>query len=648
MKHQNISYIICFRDSSQERKNALIFKLAWMWKYFPDIEVIVVEQDVETKLDFELPPNCKSIFIYNPTMFNRSWAFNVASMKSDKELLVFSDSDIFLRKEDYEKCFSICYKFDMCKPNLSFIHNVRITSYEDLTFEILNERKLFTIAGGLIFMRREALLRIGGWDERFEGWGGEDAAMSKLIINRLTFFILDLDTYHIDHDRSQAKKDKTFLYNWNLAQEIGTYEGPSITNYIERLQSSNLGNINKYLDIENVEKDVPAFVLAITTFNRLTYLRDMLVSFLATKSNNATWTIIIADDGSTDGTIDFISNFDFQGVPFTVLENQRCGVHHQVNTILEHLSSSNFDLCFKCDDDLLFRNEGWDKLYWDAIQRTGYEHLIFFDKSWRADLVRKKPIISGNLISNCECENISGAMYTITPNLLNKVGYFDVFNFGFRGVGHQDYSLRCCRAGFNVIDHPFDVIGSNDFIQLQGREKYNQSLDSKLASLLNPSDVRKFKYDLKRKNRVYIPYNESYSTSRDQSVIRDFLKLEDSKRLTKTDFSEVENTDYVYKEVCAEVLIVSNKASSESGITLEKQLEINKVKDESSFASTTSMKQNLVPKVDDQTNTTRSTKEYSDLELEVVLNSLSWKITAPLRSLAEVLKAIKAVFKKMK
>ena len=63
-----------------------------MWKCFPEITVIVVEQDVESKLDIKLLPNCKSIFIYNPNLFNRSWAFNVAAMNSDKELLVFSDS----------------------------------------------------------------------------------------------------------------------------------------------------------------------------------------------------------------------------------------------------------------------------------------------------------------------------------------------------------------------------------------------------------------------------------------------------------------------------------------------------------------------------------------------------------------------------
>jgi predicted glycosyltransferase involved in capsule biosynthesis len=34
-------------------------------------------------------------------------------------------------------------------------------------------------AGGLFLIQRELLLRLGGFDERFRGWGGEDNAMTR-------------------------------------------------------------------------------------------------------------------------------------------------------------------------------------------------------------------------------------------------------------------------------------------------------------------------------------------------------------------------------------------------------------------------------------------------------------------------------------
>ena len=42
--------------------------------------------------------------------------------------------------------------------------------------ETQNEQVVF--CGGNFFIRRQAFLELGLWDERFLGWGGEDDAMS--------------------------------------------------------------------------------------------------------------------------------------------------------------------------------------------------------------------------------------------------------------------------------------------------------------------------------------------------------------------------------------------------------------------------------------------------------------------------------------
>ncbi len=42
--------------------------------------------------------------------------------------------------------------------------------------EGIGERIVF--AGGSFVIRREAFVALGGWDERFRGWGGEDDALS--------------------------------------------------------------------------------------------------------------------------------------------------------------------------------------------------------------------------------------------------------------------------------------------------------------------------------------------------------------------------------------------------------------------------------------------------------------------------------------
>jgi len=49
-------------------------------------------------------------------------------------------------------------------------------------------------------------------------------------------------------------------------------------------------------------------VLAVTTWNRLDFLQSFLKSFFDTRSLRYDWVLIVADDGSTDGTIEYLEN----------------------------------------------------------------------------------------------------------------------------------------------------------------------------------------------------------------------------------------------------------------------------------------------------------------------------------------------------
>ena len=510
----SISYIIGFREANPERKAALVFVIKKLRYFFPDLEILIVEQDEEPKLSLDAELNVKKVFVYNPGLYNRCWAFNVGINHTAKSVLVFADSDIFLEKQDYLSCFQAAIDFEAITPNMTEAINVKIPKPHSFDFQVLNKRELFTFAGGLLILTRQGFMKIGGWDERFEGWGGEDQAISHAIFGTLTSKTFFLPMYHIDHPRSEldGKQQLKYQENRNLAEEISSTSGPSLSNYINSLKKKRNGNPGKYSENQNLSKDFNivkdlTFVLAVTTYNRSEYLKVCINSFLQTKNEDVTWQLIIADDGSTDETEAYLSELQYN-YGATIIRNDRTDIHHQVNTILKYLSNIEFDLCFKCDDDIIFRNKNWDIQYWNAIQRTGYQHLVFYDKNWKPSINLDRPITYGQLISNCQPQNIQGAFYTLTKDILQEVGYFDTHHFGRRGLGHIDFSFRCCRAGFNVIDHPFDIKDSNDYIQLQGASSYTSSLSSKYKSILNSKEVLEHKKKSIRSNRVYIPYNE--------------------------------------------------------------------------------------------------------------------------------------------
>jgi hypothetical protein len=157
-----------------------------------------------------------------------------------------------------------------------------------------------------------------------------------------------------------------------------------------------------------------------------------------------------------------------------------------------------------------FIRPGWDIEYWNLIERTGYQHLIYHDETWNPDSNRKPFVRKGDLVNRCHPLELQGALFTITKQIIEKVGYFDEQVFKKRGYEHVDFSLRCCRAGFNTLSTPFDLATSNDYIKLQKRDKYIRSVPLHYESFVNSTALLNRKKEVISSNRIYIPYNENF------------------------------------------------------------------------------------------------------------------------------------------
>lgn len=250
-------------------------------------------------------------------------------------------------------------------------------------------------------------------------------------------------------------------------------------------------------------------VLAVTTYNRLHYLRECLDGFVRTRSEDHHWTVMVADDASTDGTKQFLERFPLD---YLVI-NPRCGVAHQTNTLLQLLAGLDFDYCFKCDDDLLFLRPGWDKLYIGAIRASGLDHLAFDHPEfnlgdWCRDYRLTTLVRRGPLLARVRAEGVKGCFYTITPRVLDRVGYLDSVNF-FHGLEHTDYSMRCGRVGLASPDLAFDAVGSNAVLGYRfpwNREQPTLNNEQYEASGNRPAETAA-KLDLLRSARSFLPYH---------------------------------------------------------------------------------------------------------------------------------------------
>jgi glycosyltransferase involved in cell wall biosynthesis len=241
----------------------------------------------------------------------------------------------------------------------------------------------------------------------------------------------------------------------------------------------------------------------------------MIYSFFKYTPDLKDWILIIADDGSSDGTQKFIENLDFSKI--IKIYNKRSGISNQTNSIFLEISKFQNFICFKADDDMLFIKEGWDKLYLNAIDATGFQHLCFdhylfnqfgeFKKN-----VFKEPITKNSILARTPAQYVKGCFYTITDSILKSVGYMDS-NVFFHGLEHVDYSMRCARAGFNDINHIFDAKNSDLFLSYRfpvlGQDK--PSLESCIYKI---NGNGKLKTSIKKRvlmtpTRIFIDYNKN-------------------------------------------------------------------------------------------------------------------------------------------
>lgn len=216
----NISINIPFWYTSEERLD----NLKTCYKVIKQLQKYLISNGVYVKINvFEFSKEKKfksSIFIPIGKKYNKSYKLNHALKwlnKNEKpDIVCFIDSDCFVDRIDYYKVLKQFTNFDKSKyycNNLVKLDKIEYFDTEQLTlkpFYTFVNSGIINGLGGMWICDFDTLYEIGGFDERYTGWGLEDEDVGKrLWIKGLQFQQLDFKVYHLPHEIESTKKDTT-------------------------------------------------------------------------------------------------------------------------------------------------------------------------------------------------------------------------------------------------------------------------------------------------------------------------------------------------------------------------------------------------------------------------------------------------------
>ncbi len=221
-------------DTTGDRHANLLAVLRWLART-PQFPVIVVEQDAVPRLAERLPhPACTVLFAYNPGPFNKGWGLNVGVRQAGTPVLMFCNADLLVQGAPARWADACVNGFQVVKPYRQLVDLspettalVRASGLSALPSTLGGAQasareargEFAPLCGGAFVMRADAFYALGGWDERFLGWGGEDDAMSYKI-ERARLATLELDegpALHLWHPRSAATTFEHGHYEANRA-----------------------------------------------------------------------------------------------------------------------------------------------------------------------------------------------------------------------------------------------------------------------------------------------------------------------------------------------------------------------------------------------------------------------------------------------
>lgn len=237
--NEKITFIIPFRGAN--RIPHLLRCIGNVLRRYEGSEIIVVEEDERSVINRPLP-GAKYVFVYSRRSFNKSLCFNLGFLIAANNIICGLDCDMIIPstlldlnlKYVNDKVVFPGLNIYYVKNDLDII-NLNQDTWNEKTWK--NSRVEWQFHGGIFLCTKKMFSSIGGFDQRFEGHGGEDTSFYlRATETRVGMCSQNINMLHMDHTYDDDKGITTTL-NTNLMATL------SKIHPVERIRQTKLYNI---------------------------------------------------------------------------------------------------------------------------------------------------------------------------------------------------------------------------------------------------------------------------------------------------------------------------------------------------------------------------------------------------------------------
>ena len=249
-----ISIVIPFKASNSERVRNLLYNIKYHKRNLPDCKIIIVEQDTVTDLTsvnslIDVYHNIQT----NNDSFRKAYLFNqgynLSQINFSADYIILLDADCLIEKSilnniskyyDYfDKNFVIPYQ-----RKAYYLSNKETIKLIETNEDNINQNEnkdlegIRNASGGAGIMSAKNYYNVGGFDERFKGWGVEDDAFhNKCLGLGISVHRLHSDLVHLYHPDTFQNYDN---YGNNLKVYNEDYGKRSMIDIVNSLGKDHL------------------------------------------------------------------------------------------------------------------------------------------------------------------------------------------------------------------------------------------------------------------------------------------------------------------------------------------------------------------------------------------------------------------------